>query len=188
MIPNYDDCALLIIDMQEKLLNTLPEDVREDMLKNAEILIELMKDVNGSIYYTEQYPTGLGATHPRLKEKLKDAIRIEKIAFSCLGDENFCEQVVPHLPQTVIVIGLEAHICVLMTIIDMIADDEDEERSIFVPQDAIASRKKANWKNAVDQLLNYGINVYVTNTETLVYQALEEAGNDTFRKFSKMLR
>ena len=186
MVPNYDDCALLIIDMQEKLLNTLPEDIREQMLHNAEILIDLVSEMGGSIFYTEQYPKGLGPTHPRLKEKLTNAIRVEKVAFSCLGESDFCEKVVPHIPDSLIIIGMEAHICVLMTVIDLIAEDEDESLDIFVPQDCIASRSKANWKNAVSQLFNFGI--FVTNTETLVYQALEEAGNDMFRKYSKRLK
>ncbi len=188
MVPDFDDCGLLIIDMQEKLLNTLPEDVREQMLKNAEVLIELAKDLGISIFYTEQYPKGLGPTHPRLKEKLvaTDAIRVEKVAFSCLAESDFCMKVTPHIPQSLIVIGLEAHICVLMTCLDLLADDDSEERDLYVPQDCIASRAKANWKNAISQLQNVG--VFVTNTETIVYEALEEAGTDMFKKYSAMLR
>ncbi|MCL2326307.1 MAG: isochorismatase family protein [Proteobacteria bacterium] len=186
MIPCYEDCALLIIDMQEKLLNVLDENIREQCLKNTEILIELIKDVNGSIFYTEQYPNGLGPTHPRLKEKLEGALRVEKIAFSCLGEPDFCQKVLPHIPQTLIIAGLEAHICVFMTIVDLIAEDEDEALEIFVPIDAVASRKKLHWKNAIQQMADIG--VYTTNTETLVYQAIEEAKNDTFKKYSALLR
>ncbi len=186
MVPNYDDCGLLIIDMQEKLLNTLPENVREQLLRNTEILIDLVKDMGGSIFYTEQYPKGIGPTHPRLKEKLDGAIRVEKVAFSCLGESDFCEKVVPHIPESLIIVGVEAHICVLMTVIDFIAEDEDESLEIYVPQDCIASRNKENWKNAVSQMFNFG--VFVTNTETLVYQALQEAGNDMFRKYAKRLK
>ena len=186
MVPNYDDCGLLIIDMQEKLLNTLPENVREQLLRNTEILIDLVKDMGGSIFYTEQYPKGIGPTHPRLKEKLDGAIRVEKVAFSCLGESDFCEKVVPHIPESLIIVGIEAHICVLMTVIDFIAEDEDESLEIYVPQDCIASRNKDNWKYAVSQMFNFG--VFVTNTETLVYQALQEAGNDMFRKYAKRLK
>ena len=86
MIPIYDDCALLIIDMQEMLLSAIPEDVREQTIRNVEILIELMKDTKSSIFYTEQNPAKLGGTVPRLAEKLKGAIRVEKMSFSCLGE------------------------------------------------------------------------------------------------------
>ncbi|MBQ1266373.1 MAG: isochorismatase, partial [Proteobacteria bacterium] len=61
-----------------------------------------------------------------------------------------------------------------------------ESLEIYVPQDCIASRNKENWKNAVSQMFNFG--VFVTNTETLVYQALQEAGNDMFRKYAKRLK
>ena len=186
MIPIYDDCALLIIDMQEKLLNTIPDDVREQLIRNVDILIELAKDTKSSIFYTEQNPAKLGRTIPQLAEKLKDAIRVEKMTFSCLGETDFCERVCPHIPQTLIIVGIEAHICVLMTALDLIEEDEDEELTIFVPVDGIASRKKSNWKNAIMQMANLG--VFTTNTETLVYQAVEEAGNDMFRKFSKLLK
>jgi hypothetical protein len=73
-----------------------------------------------------------------------------------------------------------------MTALDLIAEDEEEEISLFVPVDGVASRKKSNWKNAIMQMSNLG--VITTNTETLVYQAVEEAGTEMFRKFSKMLK
>ena len=186
MIPVYDDCALLIVDMQEKLLSVIPEEVREQTIRNVEVLIELMHDTKSSIFYTEQNPAKLGGTLPRLAEKLKGAIRVEKMSFSCLGESDFCERVCPHIPQTLIIVGVEAHICVLMTALDLIQEDEEEELTLFVPVDAVASRKKANWKNAIMQMANLG--VITTNTETLVYQAVEEAGNDMFRKFSKLLK
>lgn len=186
MIPVYDDCALLVIDMQEKLLSTLCEDVREQLIRNVSILADLVKDAGGSLFYTEQNPEKLGGTHPGLLEKLKDGIRVEKMSFSCFGDAKFCERVAPHIPQTLIVVGFEAHICVLMTVLDLIVEDEESEVTVFVPCDGVASRKKMNWKNALDQMSNLG--VMVTNTETLVYQCVEEAGTDMFRKYAKLLR
>lgn len=186
MIPVFDDCALLIVDVQEKLLAVMPEKVQEKMLKNIEILIELMNEIGASIFYTEQYPAGLGHTHPRLKAKLQNSMRVEKMSFSCLGESDFCEKVSPHIPQSLIVVGLEAHVCVLLTVLDLIAADEDEHLEIFVPIDGVASRDKLNWKNAIEQMSNLGI--YTTNTETLVYQALEEAGTEEFKKFSALMR
>ncbi|MBQ1927292.1 MAG: isochorismatase family protein [Proteobacteria bacterium] len=186
MMPNFDDCALLIIDMQEKLLSAIPEDVRKQIIRNTDILIELAKENKSSIFYTEQNPAKLGHTIPELADKLKDAIRVEKMCFSCMNEPDFCDRVCPHIPQSLIIVGIEAHICVLMTAIDLIAEDEDEELGIYVPVDAIASRTKANWKNAVMQMSNFG--VVTTNTETLVFQSLEEAGTEAFRKFSKLIK
>ena len=186
MIPVFDDCALLIIDMQEKLLSTLDDEIRAQLVRNVDILIELAKDTQSAIFYTEQNPAKLGGTIPELAAKLKDAIRVEKMSFSCMGEPDFCDKVCPHIPQSLIIVGVEAHICVLMTALDLIAEDEEEEISLFVPVDGVASRKKANWKNAIMQMANLG--VITTNTETLVYQAVEEAGTDMFRKFSKMLK
>lgn len=186
MMPIYDDCALLIVDMQEKLLSAMDEKVREQLVHNVDVLIELAKEMDASIFYTEQNPAKLGHTIPELAEKLKDAVRVEKMTFSCLGETDFCERVCPHIPQSLIIVGVEAHICVLMTALDLIEEDEDDELTLFVPVDAVASRKKIHWENAILQMSNFG--VITTNTETLVYQAVEEAGTDMFRKFSKMLR
>ena len=186
MIPEYSDCALLVIDMQDKLLGVIPDDVRDALVDNVGILIDLVKDQGGSVFYTEQNPAKLGGTTAVLADKLKDAIRVEKMSFSCLADSTFCDRVCPHIPQTLIIVGVEAHICVLMTALDIIDEDEDEEIAIFVPVDGVASRKKLNWENAILQLSNVG--VITTNTETLVYQAIEEAGTDLFRKYSKRLK
>lgn len=186
MLPYFDDCALLIIDLQEKVLSALEPKIAEQILRNAEILIELAKDFGLSIFYTEQYPAGLGQTHERLREKLSDALRVEKISFSCLDEVNFCERIAPHIPQSLIVIGIEAHICVLNTVLDLISEDEEEELELFVPIDGIASRSKMHWKNAISQMSNLG--VIMTNTETLVFQALGEAKGERFKKFSKLIK
>ncbi|MFA5623723.1 MAG: isochorismatase family protein [Bradymonadales bacterium] len=186
MRPYFEDCALLVIDMQEKLLAAMEPEIVEQSLKNAEMLIELATDFGLSIFYTEQYPKGLGATHERLREKLKDALYVEKLSFSCLDEPDFCERIAPHIPQSLIVVGIESHVCVLNTVLDLIIEDEEEELEIFVPVDAIASRRKTHWKNAISQMSNLG--VIMTNTETLIFQALGEAKGDLFKKYSKMLK
>lgn len=186
MWPDFNDFGVLVIDMQEKLLNAMKRKVAEITIKNTEILIQLASDFGGSIYYTEQYPKGLGSTHPRLQTHLQDARRVEKIAFSCFEDDNFCDQILPDLPSSLIVTGAETHICVLNTLAHAIADDEDGNFDFFLPIDATCSRRKLHWQNAISQLETFG--VITTNTETLVFQALEDAHNDLFKKYSQLIR
>ncbi len=186
MWPDFNDFGILFIDVQEKLLSAMKRKVADITLKNCEILAQLAVDFDAEIYYTEQYPKGLGKTHPLLQRHLNHARRVEKIAFSCLDDSTFCEQVAIDWPSSLIVCGLETHICVLNTLIHAIADDKNEERDFFLPVDATCSRHKLHWQNAQVQLENFG--VITTNTETLVFQALGDASNEHFKKYSMLIR
>ena len=118
MIPVFDDCALLIIDMQEKLLSTLDDEIRAQLVRNVDILIELAKDTQSAIFYTEQNPAKLGGTIPELAAKLKDAIRVEKMSFSCMGEPDFCDKVCPHIPQSLIIVGKRKEIAKRLALLD----------------------------------------------------------------------
>lgn len=188
MIPNFENIAILVIDVQEKLVAAMKPSIVEDVVKNIDILVELVSEHEGDVIYSEQYPHGLGSTVEPLKARLAGSKRIEKITFSCLDDTDFVEDVLASLPDDVIVVGMEAHVCVLSTVIDLFGDaiSEEEGRTIYVPIDAVCSRKKLHWQNALDQMAELGI--VLTNTETLVFQALGEAGTDRFKHFSKRIR
>ena len=196
MIPNFDDIALLVIDVQDRLVSAMPEEIGAQVVNNIDILADLIGQCGGMSVYTEQYPKGLGSTVETLKTRLSGsgegkkgkggAVRVEKISFSCLDDERFLEQVLPTLPDDLIVVGMEAHICVLQTVLDLLVDDEEDNRMIYVPMDAVCSRAKQNWRNGLDQMYDAG--VVLTNTETLVFQALGEAGSEEFKHFSKRVR
>ncbi len=188
MIPDFSQAGLLIIDVQEKLLAAMPTTVAAECLKNVELLADLVGEMGGPIFYTEQYPRGLGATVPSLRARLGDAQRIEKISFSCLGESDFLERVVPELPDYLIVVGMEAHVCVLLTIFDLVAEYEREDQApaVFVPLDAVCSRKKGHWQNGLDQMAEFG--AIITNTESLAYQAIGEAGTERFKRYAPRLR
>lgn len=188
MVPNFEDVSLLVIDVQEKLVKAMPEAIVTQLVHNIDVLAELVAHAGGTIYYTEQYPRGLGATVEPLKSRLGDSARFEKICFSCLEDEGFTERALPELTEDVIVVGMETHVCVLQTVFDLVAHAYDEklERQVFVPIDAVCSRRKLHWENALDQLAETGATL--TNTETLVFQALGEAGTEAFKHFSKRIR
>ncbi len=188
MIPNFDDIGILIIDVQDKLSAAMPEEVVKDVIHNIDVLTELVQDVGGTVAYTEQYPRGLGSTVETLRSRLSGTMRVEKIAFSCLAEASFLDDVLPELPSDLIVVGMEAHVCVLQTVFDLLAeaDAEEIERTLYIPVDAVCSRRKLNWENALDQMVEAG--VVATNTETLIFQALREAGTDRFKHFSQRIK
>ena len=187
MIPDFSDICLLVLDTQDKIANALPKTIRDKTVNHCAQLIDLINELGGLVVYTEQLPHDLGSVVEELQEKLSDAQRVEKATFSCLSDPLFLEQVLPTLPDTLIVIGLESHISVLQTVLDLVADAvaEDLERFIYVPVDAIASRDKLQWSNALDQLVE--IDVHLTNTETLIFQALGESGTEIVERYLALL-
>jgi nicotinamidase-related amidase len=180
--PEPKDTALLIVDMQEKLLRAMPDGPREQMVRNAGILIEAARRLNLPILASEQYPKGLGHTLPEIRELLGDVEPVEKMAFSCLGEEAFCRRLEETGRRTFLLTGVENHVCVLQTALDLVAAG----RNVLLARDATCSRTKANWKTGCEVMAAGG--VQVSSTETLVFQLLREAGTEAFKALSKLIR
>jgi len=168
------DSALVIIDIQERLAAVMPE--RDAVLRNTALLLEAASRLSVPVMLTEQYPKGLGPTVPDLAAKLPaDATRIEKTAFSACG-------ALPLARPQVVLAGMEAHVCVLQTALELAAAG----REVFVVADAVCSRTPANYANALDRLRASGI--VLTNTESVVFEWLRDAAHEQFRALSKLIR
>src|SRR3989339_1867585 len=113
--------ALIVIDIQEKLLPVIYESER--VVENAVKLINGFKILNSSIYFTEQYPKGLGPTESRIKSVLEGKTAIHKMSFSCLGAGDLFEELKSKNIRQVVVCGIESHVCVMQTALDLIAND-----------------------------------------------------------------
>lgn len=170
--------ALLMIDIQEKLLPTMYE--KEALIRNAKILLELSKAYDIPTITTEQYPKGLGSTIEELSAYVISEDLYDKMTFSAF----------PHVKKrleksgikTVIVIGMETHVCVYQTIRDLIREGYE----VIVPLDAVSSRTLQNKNVGLDLIKSMGASV--TCTETLVFDMLEDAEAQNFRYFSKLIR
>ena len=110
-----EQCALLAIDIQEKLLPPIFE--RERLLKNSQLLIRLAGILKIPVILTTQYARGLGATVPDIASLLPDSPPIDKTMFSCFGSDAFCSTLkrMPGNRTTVLLCGMESHICVTQT-------------------------------------------------------------------------
>jgi len=175
--------ALLIVDVQERLWKAIDPERRDDVLKNTLLLIQLAKTLPLPILITEQYPQGLGPTIMPVQEELpRDTVPVEKIIFSSWQAEGLAERFRRLDAQAAIVIGVESHVCVLGTVLDMLKQDIH----IHVPRDAVISRTRENWQTGLDLMESAG--AVVTSTETVIFQLLEKAGTDEFKVMSKLLR
>ena len=176
-----DKAQLVVVDVQEKLCRAMDTEVLEQLTGNISILLDAAAELGLPALATEQYVKGLGATLPVLKEKLTTA-SLEKMTFSCCGGEGFLEALAKSGRRQVILTGMETHVCVLQTALELLS----EGYMVHLVCDAVMSRKKANWKTALKTLSAAG--VVLTTTEAVLFQLLRVAGTEEFKKLSKLVR
>lgn len=175
-----ESTALLIIDLQERILPAISE--IETVILNTLKLINGFKTLNVPIYYTEQYPKGLGTTESRIKEALNNASAISKMSFSCVGaGELFNELKEKNITQ-VVVCGVEGHVCVQQTVMDLLANGFQ----VDVAADAVSSRKKFDFEIALKRMQSNGAEV--TTTESILFELLSVCGTDEFKSVSKLVK
>ncbi len=175
-----DNTALLIIDIQERLAAVMK--MKEAVIKNCLHLIELAKLLQFPIVVTEQYAKGLGPTVEPLRDVLPDYRPIEKLTFSCCEEPSFLNAVRMLNKKTLIVTGMETHICILQTSIGLLR----EGFRVHLVKDAVCSRTKENWKIGCDFIRAAG--GVVTSTETALFQLLKVAGTENFKTISKRIK
>jgi nicotinamidase-related amidase len=180
LIADKDQSQLFIVDVQARLVGVMPADV-SSVIKNCSTLLQAAQLLEIPVGYTEQYPKGLGNTVPELLDNLLGKKATEKISFSCCAEPSFRRQLSADR-GSIILAGMEAHICILQTALDLLA----EGKTVFVVEDAIISRHPANKLNAVNRLRQAG--VIVTNTESVVFEWLGVAEGDSFKKISQLIR
>lgn len=172
---------LVVIDIQEKLAAAMKDSVREQLLRNTAILCEAANALNIPIVRTEQYPKGLGPTEPQVAEHLEQPA-IEKTCFSCYRAPDFVEQLGQNGRRQVILTGMESHVCVLQTAMQL----AEHGYQVFVVEDAVASRRKQHHKNALARLRQAGISIVMT--ESALFEWLRDARHEQFKSLSKLIR
>ena len=170
-----------MIDMQTRLTAAMPPEAMQAAIKNSEILATAAKLLEVPSLLTEQYPKGLGHTVPELLALLPNVHAVEKTVFSCMAEPAFSRQLTGDRPQLILA-GIEAHICVLQTAMDLIAAG----KQVYVAEDAVVSRNPANKANALVRMRDAGC--IVTNTESIVFEWLGKAEGDAFKAISKLIR
>ncbi|RMG73729.1 MAG: hydrolase [Nitrospirae bacterium] len=175
-----DDALLLIIDIQERLAAVMDE--RETVLKNTTHLIELSKLFNIPVIITEQYPKGLGPTVSELRDALGDYQPIEKVTFSCCGAQGFMDAIRETGRKKVLVTGMETHICVLQTCLDLL----EQSLEVWLIADALTSRRDYDKALSLELLRQAGC--MVTTTEAVLFQVLKRAGTEEFKIISRRIK
>lgn len=174
--------ALLVVDVQERLFAAMDAEHREEVVRNLKVLAAAARRLGLPIVVTEQYPKGLGHTLPELREALGAVGPLEKVTFSCCEAEEFMARLKATRATQVILAGIEAHVCVLLTGLDLLGLGY----AVHVVADAVTSRTQGNWRIGVEQLRQAG--AVITATESVLFQLLGKADTDDFRALLKLIR
>ena len=171
---------LIFIDLQTRLLSAMPQEAMQAVIRNCGILAQAAAMLEVPVIVSEQYPKGLGNTAPELLAFLPNIKPVEKLTFSCMAEPKFSRQLTRDHSQVVIA-GMEAHICVLQTALDL-----QSSKQVFVAEDAIVSRNPANKANALARMREAGC--IISNTESIVFEWLGKADSDAFKAISLLIR
>ena len=179
-----DQTAALFVDIQERLIPAMAEG--EEVVRRSVMLLEGLKILGIPAVFLRQYPKGLGDIVPELREAAgEDVVPFDKLAYSAMQDETIAaefERLRAQGIKNVIVAGVESHVCVLQSCVDLVAA---EFRPVLVV-DCVSSRnafdKKIALKRAVQE------NVLVTTTEAILFELCVVAGTDEFKAISKLVR
>jgi len=177
------DSLLLCIDIQDRLLQTMVEPARSRMIENTVRLLKTAQLLSIPVIYTEQYPQGLGATVDEIKEFIPEGSSyFDKTCFSCCATENFLETVRETRKRQIIVTGMETHVCVMQTVLEL----QEDGFEVFVADDAVCSQKMAHWKSALNRMRQTGITA--APTESLLFEWLRDSSHEDFKTVSGYLR
>lgn len=177
-----EQCALIVVDIQEKLLPPIWE--RERLLRNSQLLIRLAGILKIPAIVSTQYAKGLGNTTPEIASLLPDVTAIDKVMFSCFGSDVFCSALkrLPGQRTTVLLCGMETHICVMQTALAAL----HEGYMVHVASDAVSSRVEWNWRIGLDRMRAAG--AVISSTEMMMYELLRSSGSPAFKELLPYLK
>ncbi len=176
-----EDTMALIVDYQERLLPVI--DCGDELLQHTQILMKGLKVLGIPMLVTQQYTKGIGMTVPELSEVLGEEFSYDdKVSFSCAGDETILSKIQSAGKKNIIVCGIEAHICVLQTVIDLLALGYH----VILVEDCVGSRKESDRLVGIKRALLEG--AIPTTYESILFELTGVAKTDNFKEISRLIK
>ena len=176
-----DDAVLVVVDFQERIVPAMR--AGDSAVAEAAKLIRGFEALGCPVLITQQYTKGLGGSVAEIREAPSSFSHIEKSSFSAMGDPGFTETLAGLGRKTVVLCGIEAHVCVLQSALDMLAAGYD----VFLATDAVSSRKERDEKPGVERMVCSG--VIPTTVESALFELLDnDSKSDTFKTISRLIR
>jgi len=172
--------VLVIIDIQGKLWNVMHE--KAALLENAQKLVKALRVLSVPIILTEQNPQGLGSTVPELTQCMPEVKALPKFCFDCYQNSGFEQELVRLNRKQVLLCGIESHICVYQTALDLV----NRGYEVQVVADVVASRVQANKEAALARMQSEGVKLTVT--EMAIYELLGSADSPLFKEILKVIK
>lgn len=178
---HQNDTALLVIDVQDKLFHLVERSC--EVMQTMKKVIRGFQILNLPIFVTEQYPEGLGPTIATLKCCLEDNQHYSsKTTFSCARDSKIKEKILSSEAKNWVLVGIEAHVCILQTAKDLLALN----KNVIVLNDAISSRSIYDYSTAIAEMRDCGIRI--SSTETILFELLKDSKDEHFKEISKLIK
>jgi nicotinamidase-related amidase len=176
-----EECALAVIDIQEKLLPSIWE--KERVVRNSQLLVRMAEAMDIPILVSAQYVRGLGPIVPEIASLLPEIRPIEKLEFGCFGNDAFCSAVEGLAGRnTLLVCGIESHICVMQTALGAL----NQGMRVHVAADAVSSRTELNWKLGLERMRDAG--AVISSTEMMLYELMGKSGTPVFKEMLKWVK
>ncbi len=177
---SLENTAGLLVDMQERLFPVMNE--KDILLKNCQTLVQGLNELKVPMLVTQQYTRGLGETLTELRSLISDFTYIEKTDFSCYDVADVRTQLSDLKAKNVIIFGIESHVCVLQTAVDMKAAGLNP----IVVMDAVSSRSAQNIELAKERFRHEKI--MMTSCESILFELTRKAGTEEFKAISKLVK
>lgn len=175
-----DDSLAVIVDVQEKLFPLMHN--KGELATNLQILIKGLEHLEIPMMVTQQYTKGLGDTVPSVKQMFSDFDYLEKQSFSCCDDPQFMRQLNEYRKKYVILAGIEAHVCILQTAVDLLAS----QYTPVIVSDCVSSRKEQDKTVAISRLISEG--AIMTTYESILLELCRMSGTDEFKTLSQYIK
>ncbi len=176
-----EKAVLVVIDVQERLVSAMPQEIYLRMRDTIGMLIDGAKLLGVPLLTTEQYPKGLGHTVPELAEACSGTI-VEKVSFGCCGEPGFMAALKQTGCSQVIVTGMEAHVCVYQTVLGLLEDGYN----VHLVRDAVCSRFTPDYLSGIYNASQ--ARAVVTTAETVLFQMLQKSTHEQFKAVSKLIK
>lgn len=173
------DTQILVIDVQDRLLAKMPR--VPEFLRDVGFLLDAAQQLQLPIFATEQYPKGLGPTHPDIAKRLSPE-RPAKVAFSSCGAPGVLSDLRSTGRANIVLVGMETHVCVLNTALDLLA----VPFNVFLPVDALSSRFAIDHDTALRRMEKAGC--ILTTVETVAFECLGGSDHPRFKAISQLVQ
>lgn len=177
-----DQSSLAVVDIQTRLTAAMPVKVLARLQRNTGLLLKTAALLNIPVHATEQYPKGLGNTEPEILKLLPEHTQMyEKTIFSATGAEGFLTNLEASGRKQVVLVGMEAHVCVIQTAIEL----SNQGYQVFVIADAVCSRQRESYETALLRMRQAGI--IISDAESILFEWIKDAKHENFKSVQSLL-